>query len=261
MSNQRFLPSSLIAIGSLGLLAIFSPVTSSSATTPVGSAGKDTVGGSTVPAPQCEWQINGSTNTPSMVNASKYAGTALTLTSPAVSASAKVIAVGSDSAATCVWWSPTGQNASVNVSMASNIWTRGDSTAGIFGSSGTGHTNGDYGMYDANGYLSWVFKSSANDLDILATAGTDNTAGCSYSTPGLSSVNASGTTLATISNHGSQQGCSWNTVYSTVIPDQTTLFNGTTGHAGTGKQLDAVFGSQSSVTLSGPIVTTTLSLS
>lgn len=261
MSIQRLLPSSLIAVGLLGLLVIFSPVTTSSATSPVGSTGKDTVGGTTVPAPQCQWQINGATSTPSMTNATKYTGSALTLTSGAVSASAKVIAVGSDSSAPCVWWSTTGQSASVSVSMASNIYTRNDYSAGIFSTSAIGHTNSDYGLYDANGYLSWVFKSPGNDLDVTATAGTDNTATCTYSPIGLSSTNAAGATLATIAKSGSQQGCSWSTVYSTQIPDQNTLFYGPSSHDGTGKQLDATFGAQSSVTLTGPLVTTTLSLS
>jgi hypothetical protein len=262
--KSRFLGISAITIGAIGLLLTLSTVDLSSASSPVGSTGKDTVQGSTVPAPQCQWQINGSTNTPSMVNATKYAGTALTLTAPSVSASAKVIAVGSDPTATCVWWSSTGQNASVSVSMGANLFLRDDHSSGIYNTSGVGHTSADYGMYDSNGYLSWVFKSTANDLDVLPTVVSgDNTAGCSFNNVGLSSANASGTTLATISNHGSQQECSWNTVYSTTIPDQATLYAGTTSssHNGTGKSLDATFGGLSSVTLTGPLVTTTLSLS
>jgi hypothetical protein len=270
LSRERFIAASAITIGSLGLVLILLPVTTSSATyseslSPTGSPGKDTVGGSAVPAPQCQWQINGSTNTPSMVSATKYAGTALTLTAPSVSASAKVTAVGSDPNATCVWWSSTGQSSSVSVSMTSNLYLKDDHSLGIYNTSGSGHNSTtDYGMYDSSGYLSWVFKSTNNDLDVVPTVNSgDNSAGCSFSSLGLSSTNAGGATLATISNHGSQQGCSWTTVYSTAIPDQTTLFNGTTSssHNGTGKSLDATFGAMSSVTLSGPLVTTTLSLS
>ena len=266
LEKSRFLASGAIAVGLLGLLIIFSSVDLSSATAPVGNSGKDTVGGSTVPAPQCQWQINGTTSTPSMSNATKYAGTALTLTAPPVSANAKVIAVGSDPTATCVWWSSTGQNASVSVSMGANIYLKDlhDFSGGIYGTSGSGHSTADYGMYDTNGYLSWVFKSPANDLDVSPTVvSADNAAGCSFNAVGLSSSNASGTTLATIANHGSQQGCSWNTTYSTTIPDQSTIFAGTTStlHNGTGKSLDATFGGLSSVTLTGPLVTTTLSLS
>ena len=265
---QRLAGSSAVVVGTLALITVFSPITSSSATysptpSPTGNTQRDTIGGSTIPAPQCQWQISGSTSTPSMVNATKYAGTALTLSAPAVGASAKVIAVGSDASATCVWWSSTGQNAAISASMGSNIYLNNDHSNGIFNSSYFSHTAADYGMYDSNGYLSWVFKSSANDLDMVATVNGDNSAVCSYNSLGLSSSNASGATLATVGNHDSQHGCSWNTVYSTTIPDQSTLLNGTTSssHNGTGKALDSTFGSLVSIPLSGPLVTTTLSLS
>ena len=263
-TRNRFIGSSAIAVGSLGLALIFAPVISSSATspTPTGSTERDTIGGSTVPAPQCQWEINGSTASIAMANATKYAGTLLTLTAAPVTASAKVIAVGSDPTATCVWWSASGQNASIAVSMAPNIYLS-DHSNGIYNSSSFGHTTSSYGMYDANGYLSWVFKSPSTDLDMTPTSTGDNSATCVYSTLGLSSVNASGATLASVGNHNSQVGCSWSTVYSTAIPDQSTLYNGTTSSVpnGTGKALDATFGSYTSVTLIGPVVTTTLSLS
>ena len=261
-TRHRFFGSCAIAVGSLGLALIFSPVISSSATSPTGSTERDTIGGSTVPAPQCQWAINGSTATPAMANATKYAGTQLTLTAAPVTSSAKVIAVGSDPSATCVWWSATGQNASITASMAPNIYLV-DHFNGIYNSVFFPHTTSNYGMYDANGYLSWVFKNPSTDLDMTATTNSDNTASCVYNTLGLSSANASGASLASVGNHNSQAGCSWSTVYSTAIPDQSTLFNGTTSTVpnGTGKALDATFGSYTSVTMIGPVVTTTLSLS
>ncbi len=197
-----------------------------------------------------------------MANATKYAGTQLTLTAAPVTSSAKVIAVGSDPSATCVWWSATGQNASITASMAPNIYLA-DHFNGIYNSPSFPHTTPNYGMYDAYGYLSWVFKSTSNDLDMTAATNGDSTASCAYNTLGLSSANASGALLASVGNHNSQAGCSWSTVYSTAIPDQSTLFNGTTSTVpnGTGKPLDATFGSYASVPLIGPVVTTTLSLS